>query len=164
MALSVSELFCMTLTAGVPVGSGTDWLPHPAQLAVAVAERAPGRAMARRTKRHPPAQPRQRPRQASGAQSHQPFCKRRTSLIHQKSRFCMLAVRTRRLRHQILLVALITMVRSDLAHSSASSHHSRSKSGAPWRAATGWRSSALMAPGWEREAPHHVSTTLMWHP
>ena len=104
---------------------------------VAVAERAPGRAMARRTKRHPPAQPRQRPRQASGAQSHQPFCKRPTSLIHQKSRFCMLAVRTRRLRHQMLLIALITMMCSDLAYCNALSQYCKSKSGAPWRRGTG---------------------------
>ena len=75
--------------------------------------------------------------QASVAQSHQPFCRRRTSLIHQKSRFFIIGIGTRRLRHQMHLFALITMVCSDLAYCHASSLYCKSKSGAPWRAATG---------------------------
>ena len=73
-------------------------------------------------------------RQASVAQSHQPFCRRRTSLIHQKSRFFIVAIGKRRLRHRMRLFALITMVCSDLAYCNASSLYCKSKSGAPWRA------------------------------
>ena len=70
--------------------------------------------------------------------SHQPFCKRRTSLIHQKSRFFIVAIGRRCLCHRMLvLVALITMVCSDMADCNASSRDCKSKSGAPWRAATG---------------------------
>ena len=76
-------------------------------------------------------------RQASVAQSHQPFCRRRTSLIHQKSRFFIVAIGKRRLRHRMRLFALMTMVCFDLANSNAFSRNSKSKSGAPWRQGTG---------------------------
>ena len=73
-------------------------------------------------------------RQASVAQSHQPFSRRRTSLIHRKSRFFIVAIGKRRLRHRMRLIALSTMVCSDLAYCNASSLCCKSKSGAPWRA------------------------------
>ena len=89
-------------------------------------------------RRPPPARPRQRCR-ARLQQLLEPstFCSRRTSLIHRKSRFFIVGIGQRRLRHQMRLFALITMVCSDLAYSSASSLYSSSKSGAPRRAATG---------------------------
>ena len=98
-------------------------------------ERARGWAMAVGTEQPPSARPSERcQRQASVAQSHQPFCRRRTSLIHQKSRFFIVAIGKRRLRHRMRLFALITMVCSDLAYCNASSLYCKSKSGAPWRA------------------------------
>ena len=104
----------------------------------AMPERARGWAMAVGAEQPPSARPGERcKRQASVAQSHQPFCRRRTSLIHQKSRFFIVAIGKRRLRHRMRLFALMTMVCFDLANSNAFSRNSKSKSGAPWRQGTG---------------------------
>ena len=66
--------------------------------------------------------------------------------LHRKSRFFILGIGQRRLCHQILLVALITMVCSDMADCNASSRDCKSKSGAPWQAATGCQS--CLHPPW----------------
>ena len=103
----------------------------------AMPERARGWAMAVGAEQPPSARPGERCKpQASVAQSHQPFCRRQTSLIHRKSRFSI-AIGKRRLRHRMRLFALINMVCSDLAYCNASSLYCKSMSGAPWRAATG---------------------------
>ena len=90
--------------------------------------------MARRTKRPPSARPSQR----CEARPQLPrainfFGRRRTSLIHKKSTFFIVAIGRRCLCHRMLLVALITMVCSDMADCNASSRDCKSKSGAPWR-------------------------------
>ena len=103
----------------------------------AMPERARGWAMATGTEQPPSARPSERCEARLQLPEPSTFCRRQTSLIHQKSRFCMLAVRTRRLRHQMLLIALITMMCSGLTNCSAFSHNCKSKSGAPWRRGTG---------------------------
>ena len=103
----------------------------------AMPERARGWAMAVGAEQPPSARPSERCEARLQLPEPSTFCRRQTSLIHQKSRFCMLAVRTRRLRHQMLLIALITMMCSGLTNCSAFSHNCKSKSGAPWRQGTG---------------------------
>ena len=99
-------------------------------------ERARGWAMAVGAEKPPSARPGERcKRQASVAQRHQPFC-RRPRVYTENRFFSFIAIGKRRLRHRMRLIALSTMVCSDLANSSASFCNSKSKSGAPWRAGT----------------------------
>ena len=96
-----------------------------------------GWAMAVGAEQPPSARPGERcKRQASVAQRHQPFC-RRPRVYTENRFFSFIAIGKRRLRHRMRLIALSTMVCSDLANSSASFCNSKSKSGAPWRAGTG---------------------------
>ena len=66
-----------------------------------------------------------------------PACTRLPRSVNVACGTCAPSWPLRRLCHQILLVALITMVCSDMADCNASSRDCKSKSGAPWRQGTG---------------------------
>ena len=126
---------------------------QPRARPVAVAGRAPCRAMPRRTQAASTcAAQTALPRQASAVARAINLSAAAGPRLHRKSRFFILEIGQRRLCHQILLVALITMVCSDMADCNASSRDCKSKSGAPWRAATGCHACTPRGGGWTTTA------------